>query len=244
MILRRYLLLGFLALVQSGLAVAGERLVFSAVEGSITVEIARRVLTRAYERLDIPIEIRELPGARALYYSNSGQTDGEAFRVAGIEKRYSNLRRIDVPIFTNSLYLFVKEGREFSVNGWESVPPDYRVGYQRGIQIIEKNTLRHCIRTHRARHTSQLFAMLKFGRVDAIIAGGDQTVLSAQELRRDHIVQLQPAIDSHPLYHYVHVNQADLIPRITAVLREMEAGGELRRIQQEVEAAYSPSRCP
>jgi polar amino acid transport system substrate-binding protein len=218
----------------------GKTLVFSAVEDAITVETARRVLERAYQKIEISIEIRELPGTRGLFYSNAGQTDGEAFRVEEIEKSYTNLCRIEVPIFTNCLYLFVKKGREFSVDGWASIPPDCRVGFQRGVQIIEKNTQAHQIKTERARHADQLFTMLKYDRVDAVIAGGDQFARQGGKLERDNIIQLRPPVHSHPLYHYLHISHADLIPQITEVLREMLADGELQRIQKEVEAEQHP----
>ncbi len=226
-----WILTGLLA----GPALAGNSLVFSAVEDSVTAEIARRVLECAYQQIGISIELRELPGARGLYYSNAGQTDGEAFRVEGIEQTFTNLCRIEVPIATNCLYLFVKQGREFPVDGWAGIPADCRVGFQRGVQIIEKNTQAHQIQTERARHADQLFTMLQYGRVDAVIAGEDQAARRGGKLARDQIIQLSPPVHSHPLYHYVHISHAGLIPQITEVLREMQAAGELQSIQKEVE---------
>lgn len=228
---------GLLILLLSHWVPAQQTLVFSAVEETLTAKIAQRILKNAYQKIGITAEIQELPGTRGLIYSNGAITDGEAFRIAGMEQNFPNLCRIEVPICTHSLYLFVKKGREFNVNGWASIPKDYRIGHQSGIQIIEKNIQQHQIRAEPVRFSGQLFTMLEFGRVDAVIEGKYQRVLSAQELEAENMVRLEPALHSHPLYHYLHVKHAALIPQITAVLREMQRSGELLLIQEKVIAA-------
>jgi polar amino acid transport system substrate-binding protein len=236
--LKPIILIGCLMLLLPYVALAQQTLVFSAVEETITAKITQRILQEAYQKIGITTEIQELPGIRGLMYSNSGQTDGEAFRIEGIEKKYPNLCRIEIPICTHSLYLFVKKGRELTVNGWESIPTGYLVGHQRGIQVIEQNAQLYQIKTEQVRHAAQLFTMLQFDRVDAIIEGKYQTILSPRQLDTGHIVQLHPAIQSSPLYHYLHVKHADLIPQITAVLQKMKSNGELQKIENEVIAAY------
>ena len=239
---RRINLVWILAFSLASASVAQKTLVLSAVEEGLTVAVAERILKEAYQKIGITLEIRALPGSRGLFYSNTAHTDGEAFRIEGIDKDYPNLCRIDIPIFTNSLYLLVEKGREFTVDGWDSIPKGYRVGYQRGVQVIKNCTLEHRIETEQARNAGQLFTMLKFGRVDAVVAGQYQISASAEKIEREHMVQLQPAVHSHPLYHYLHVKHAGLIPRITAVLREMQSRGELQQIRKEVEAAHSQAQ--
>ncbi len=229
-------LIWILILSPLNIAIAQEKLIFSAVEETIPAKITKHILTEAYRKIGISIEIRELPGARGLFCSNTAQTDGEAFRIAGIEKDYPNLCRIEVPVTSNSLYVVVKKGREFPVNGWESIPENYRVGYQRGVRITEKSLRKNQIKTEAARHISQLLNMLEFDRVDAIIEG-EQHGQNTEELERRNMVQLKPAIHLHPLYHYLHVKHADLIPEITAALQEMKTSGELQKIQEDVIAA-------
>lgn len=227
----RQWLMVFAALALCSRVGAEEKLVFSAVEGTVTAEVARRVLAEAYAEVGIEIEIRELPGARALFQSNMGQTDGEAFRVAGVETNFPNLCRIEVPICSHSLYLFVREGDEFDVQGWASIPAGYRIGHQRGVQVVEKNARARQLATEPARNAGQLVAMLRHDRVDAIIEGPHQAALSPAALRLAKITRLEPAIHSHPLYHYIHKKHAALAPRITEVLRAMRKDGRLERIE-------------
>ena len=49
------------------------------------------------------------------------------------------------------------------------------------------------------------------------------------------ITLLQPPIQRDNLYHYLHSKHAALVPKITAVLQEMEEEGLIQRIKEELE---------
>ena len=229
------LIMIFLILVKSVLGYAQDTLVFSAVAGTRPVKIVGEVLRRAYQKIGIRVELLELPGKRGLMYSQAGNTDGDAFRTREIEKEYTNLKRIDVVVSTDEMYLFVKRGNEFPVKGWESISKEIIVGYQRGVQFAEKNTLKYDINTQPGDSSSQLFQMLAAGRVDAIIVGSEAGCNVIKEHDFQEIVRLDPPIHTSVLYHYLHKKHDHLVPKITAVLKEMEASGELLMIQENAE---------
>ena len=57
------------------------KLVFSTIEGSVNAEVSSQVMIEAYKRIGVEIEILALPGKRTLIVSNSGELDGELFRL-------------------------------------------------------------------------------------------------------------------------------------------------------------------
>lgn len=226
-----------LALMYQPVLVAAQgTLVFSAVEETHPAKTVGEILRRAYQRIGIQIEILELPGKRGLIYSNGGETDGEVCRTEGIGAEYTNLRRIDVAVRVDEMYLFVKRGNEFSVEGWESISKDIIIGYQRGVNFIETNTAKYGIKTWPANNSEQLFKMLAAGgRVGAIIDGFTMGSRIIKEHGLQEIVRLNSPIHTSVLYHYLHKKHAHLVPQITAVLKEMEVSGELQEISQNAE---------
>lgn len=214
---------------QAVFASAQGTLVFSAVEKTRSTKNVVEILRRAYQKMDIRVEIAELPGKRGLIYSNEGKTDGEAFRIIGIEEEFTNLRRIDVVVGEDQMFFFVKRGHEFPVEGWESVPKDIIIGYQRGVKFIEANTEKYGLKTQPADSSEQLFKMLSAGdRVDAIIDGFPEGSRIITDYGLQEIIRLNPPIQTVVLYHYLHKKHAHLLPKVTTVLKEMEVAGELQ----------------
>lgn len=225
----------------SALVYAQESLVFSAIEQTRPVKTVGEVLRRAYQKIGIRIEILELPGIRALKYSDGGETDGEVCRKQGIEKEYTNLIPIDVAVTADEMFLFVKRGNEFEfeVDGWESIPKGTVIGYQRGVKFVEKNTMKYSIEAHDVRSADQLFTMLDLGRVGAVISGSEMGSKVIKEHNLQEIVRLNPQIHTAVLYHYLHKKHAHLVPEITAVLKEMKDSGELQKIMENQELSQS-----
>ena len=117
---------------------AQEKLVFTTFPSPGISLVFERVLRKAYQRIGITVEFRELPGERAIQIANEGKADGEAGRADVITKRYTNLVKIPVPIFLGKIVVFSKNV-ELPVNiGWKSLKP-YRIGTLIGYIYIESN---------------------------------------------------------------------------------------------------------
>lgn len=215
---------------------AQDGLVFSGVEGAYPIHSVGKVLRRAYQKIGIQVAIRQYPGLRGLLYSDGGVVDGEAFRIEGIEKEYSNLIRIKIPVQIDDMYLYVKQGKEFTVKGWDSIPKSYYLGYVRGVKFIEYAVAKHDLRAETVSNYNQLFLKLELDRSDGVVAG---IFLGKRYFERNQltdIVRLSPPIHKSYLYHYLHKKHGDLVPRITSVLKKMEAGGEIELIKEQVAA--------
>lgn len=222
----------FTLVLKSALVYAQDNLVFSAVERTHTAKFVGETLRKAYQNIGIRIEIIEFPGERGLKYAHEGETDGVLFRTQEIEKKYTNLERINVPVRVDEMYLFVKRGNEFPVEGWESISEETVIGYQRGVKFVQNNSEKSGIKTYPVTSSVQLFKMLNYGRVDAIISGSTAGSRLIKEYDCQDIVRLDPPIHTSVLYHYLHKRHAYLVPKITAVMNEMKERGEFQMIEE------------
>jgi polar amino acid transport system substrate-binding protein len=219
---------------------AQEKLILSVIEGTPPAKAVSEILRQAYSQLGIQLKFQYFPALRGLVYSNKGETDGEAFRVDGIEKEYPNLVRVDVAVRMDLMYLFVKKGKGFVVNGWGSIPKEYSLCYQRGIKFAEYAVVEYGLQAETVETTEQLFRKLQRDRNDVILAGGSEGAQLISQLQYDNIIRLAPPIYTTYLYHYLHREHADLVPKITAVLEKMETRGEIEKIRDQVESEVNP----
>lgn len=214
-------------------AVASGKLTFSTFPGSGMSRVVAEVLDEAYATLDISIDIVELPAQRALQLADDGEFDGEAGRLAAIERSTNNLLRVPVPVFEMTAYVYTKNA-DFTVEGYESLRP-YRIGILRGYKHAERMVadMDHVV----VPEFGQLFAMLESDRVDVVVLNE----LDAREALADSgltdIRALQPPINKAPLYHYLHAKHADLVPRISEALEAMERAGRIAEIANGWEPA-------
>lgn len=212
-----------------GLVQAQGKLVFSGIQGSVNSDISFAVLKRAYKKLGYDVEFIPLPGERALQRSNSGQVDGELFRIGNLQKRYPNLLQVPTSINVLEGIAFSRD-KTLALNGWKSLSP-YRIGIQGGIKFAERGTQK--MKPVVVDTNAQLFKMLNAGRIDIAVAARVNGLVTMNKLGLQNVHVLQPALQEYPLYHYLHSKHAPLVPRLDAVLSEMHASGEIARFRQD-----------
>lgn len=208
---------------------AYEILKFSGIEGSLNTEISRRVLAEAYRRIGIEIVVEKAPAERSLRLASNGLSDGELFRIDGIEKKYKNL--IKIPVAINELEAVVFTHRnDIQVQGWQSLAK-YRVGIRRGIKFSEQGTKGMAVLI--ANRNQDLFGALQRERIDIAIINrvNGLQLLSQQDLSPIH--PIQPAIEKYPLYHYLHKKFSHLAPQLTQELEFMEKSGRITEIRHD-----------
>jgi len=230
---RRFIFLMLVVLIQP--TYAQESLVFSTVEGgSRGSKVCGEILRVASQRLGIDMNTWELPGARSLIMANHGSVDGELARIKDIETKYPNLIRIQVSCLDESIYLFVKSGKEFPVDGWGSIPPNYVIGHRLGAKFIEHAATQFVIETAPVYSPKQMVTLLDKGRVDGIIGTPEHIGGIISKLGIKGVVMLESPVHTVCLYPYLNKKHAQLIPMLTAVLKEMEVSGEIQKIQERI----------
>jgi len=200
------------------------------LEEDPATSIAERVVTEAYRRLGLSLQVRHLPGERSLRSANSGDTDGELYRKLGMERDYPNLVIVPVALLTYEIVIFT-QGTHFVVNGWESLRP-YTIGYVKSIKIVEQNT--QGMRVEVASTLRQAFLKMTMGRSDVVVANKNSGLAVLKELNLTDIKVLSPSLATFPVFHYLHKKHAALVPRLTAVLQQMQKEKTIDTLQKSV----------
>jgi len=193
--------------------------------------ICDRVMLEAFRRLGMTLKIARLPSERALVNVNESIDDGNYSRVEGLDKQYPNLIRVPEEIakfefvaFTGSL--------KFRTEKWDSLKP-YNVGIVTGWKILENNVLgtKSLVKVNDA---AILFNLLKQDRADLVVYDRRQGVLVLKKLNMHGIHVLEPPLAIKSMYPYLNVKHKELVPRLTATLREMKKDGTYANIVDEV----------
>ncbi|MEJ2374409.1 MAG: transporter substrate-binding domain-containing protein [Pseudolabrys sp.] len=196
-------------------------------------DAAAAIIREAYQKLGIAIVFKILPGERSLQLSNDGVIDGELVRIAGIKKIYTNLIRIPVSHVTAEQMAFGRDAT-IVINGWQSLAP-YKIAFHRGYKVAEENTKN--MNRYETRTDEAAFRMVASGRMDLALANRFTGETIIHDLKLTNVVMLRPPVEVDPLFHYLNKKHADLVPQITAVLRRMEADGEIKAIRQRYGAS-------
>ncbi len=211
------------------MAFAQKEIVLTGVENMYLTRISEPVLAEAYRQLGIKITTRLAPGERALVEANDGRVDGDLNRKTGLEQKYQNLIMVPVSVVPADWVVFTKQVK-FAVKGWKSLQP-YSVVLQRGLRVAVDATkgMNQTIVTS----MEQMFKMLADGRVEIAVATRIEGLLFVKKLGLKGIMVLEPSLQKIPLYHYLHKKHTQLVPKLTAVLQDMEQKGKIKEIQEQ-----------
>jgi polar amino acid transport system substrate-binding protein len=196
------------------------------------------LLRQAYGRLGMEIEEVDIPSERGLRMSNEGLLDGEVARVEGLEQTYPNLIRVPVAVLATSVEAIAIDP-SIRVSKWEDLRR-YSLCIPHGIKAIELPTAG--MNAYTVNSGQQIIKMLKVKHCQVgVIASA--TWADYEDLDWSGIRPVG-RLGSFPLYHYLHKRHADLVPRLSAVLKQMRAEGVIAKIQKTTddEAVAARSR--
>jgi polar amino acid transport system substrate-binding protein len=233
MISRRHAALA-LACTGSPLALAGEppMRISTLLEADPSMQVAERVLREAYRQLGRELEVLSMPGERSLLSANNGDTDGELYRRAGIDRLYPNLVHVPVALMQYEIVAFARRA-DVRVAGWESLRP-YRLGFVKGIKVIEENT--QGMQLEPVATLQQAFVKMDLGRSDLVLSNRLSGLASLRQHGIKGVRVLAPPLASFPVFHYLHVKHEALVPPLTDVLQGLERSGFILRTCEAVAA--------
>ena len=207
-------------------------LTIAGVQGFSEDEAGTVILKEAYRRIGIKIIIRRFPAKRALITANEGKYDGDLQRIDAVKDLYKNLIQVRPAINYFEASVFSAR-HDFEVKGWESLRP-YRIGIIRGMKFAEANT-KGMNRIETSSYEA-LLKMLDSGRVDVGILPRVNGLFQRIKWATQNVHELRPALFRIDLYHYVHRKNIDLVPRLSAAIRNMQEQGELATMREEANA--------
>ncbi|XYK81915.1 MAG: substrate-binding periplasmic protein [Labrenzia sp.] len=199
----------------------------STIENSPLTKIAEIIMTQAYERLGIPVEIYPTSGNRSLVLSSSGKVDGELVRIGAVKDHYPTLVQVPVPNMEleGVVYVRAADKDRIAIEDLSTL----RVGYLEGIVQAEQFT-QGFENLWAAQSETETFRLLAAGRLDAVVSDQIDGALAIAELGLTNVVPLGRAFQVEPMFHYLHEKHAALAPQLASVLADMRGSGELEKI--------------
>lgn len=191
-------------------------------------EIFRRIGIEA-------VAVQYAASERAMINANNGIDDGVAMRIAGLEKIYPNLMRVNEKVIDNEFVAYATRV-ELATTGFD-VFKDYHVGYISGWKVFE-SALPSDTAVTRAKDAAQLFTLLANNRADMVLF---------ERWQGNHILQergikahmLRPPLVSTEMFMYLHKRHAHLLDAAARALRAMKADGSYQRIAAQSLPDYS-----
>jgi len=180
------------------------------------------IAREAFKRLDITLETVRLPAERALLNANSGITDGEMSRIAGLNSKYTNLIQVNEKIMDWEFVVFSK--REIELNKkWQSLIP-YTVSIINGWKILEKN-VPASVNLTKVKNPKQLFGMLKLQRSDLIIyeKWGGMYYLKSKKIK--DVKLIHPPLIVKEMFIYLNKKHTELAIKLAGVLKSIKDDG-------------------
>ena len=205
-----------------------DEFVFAGRPNFLVGDIAADVLRVAYRRLGHTIKIEVLPAKRALAEANEGRFDGELARLVHVTKEYTNLRVVPVPVSAIRISVFSADPA-VKISSWEDTK-NYHAGAVIGFRYIESKIAGQ---RHTKTPTSlSLYRMLESGRVDIAIDSSLRGLKTIQQNGIKGVHLLSPPIEIVSEFHLLHKSKEYLIPKLTAILQDMENKGEIAKIYE------------
>ena len=183
------------------------------------------VAIEAFRRAHLELRLEKLPAERALLLSNSGVSDGELNRLAGIETQYPNLIR--VPEKLGDWY-FAAFSKDASIPGNIDAIRGRTVGLIRGWKIYE-SALAGAKDVITVDDPDQLFRLLQLDRIEVALYERLMGLAYIKEHAINGVRDLEPPLVTRETFIHLHHRHADLVPAFTAALRAMKQDGTYQR---------------
>lgn len=198
----------------------------------------RAVLGRALQTLGLAVSFKALPLRRSLRMTEQGQLDGETLRIRNVVQDHPTLLLVPVAIATVRVVGYVRQHTPAPTD-WPALAR-LRVGYPRGIVLIE-NLLAAVPHKLEATTHADLLRLLRSEAIDIALltqAAGEPEPDAGQMAG---LATLPSPLSVTPLHPLLHARHRELLPRLTAVLQQMEDSGESARLRASAwGAAPSP----
>lgn len=197
------------------------------------------IYTEAFARLGFTFAYKVYPSKRCSIIANAGEVDGEPQRVADYAKTYSNMIRVDEPVFTNRVVAFASNA-SIQLDGWDSLRGmNYRVDYRIGSRVAEQELLKRVspAQVSAVPSVEQILKKLKTHHTDVFVDAEWLVIplLQTAEFKDSGIVQVG-IMSSDYSYPFLHKKHARLVPKLAEVLKQLKKEGVYDRLLEQATA--------
>lgn len=207
----------------------------------------RRAYQEAFRRLGLPLEVELMPAQRVTAMVDSGGVDGQFGRVRAYGDTHPEQMRVEEAFYEVGFALWasnpggdapVGNAPALTLQRLQDLTASNLIGvYRRGVELCERSLspLVPAERLFSVAAEHDALRMLMAGRVDYFceIDAALQNALQSPEFKGAAVRPLFTIGDRIGIYPYLAKKNADLAPRLAAVLKAMKAEGVLERYRQE-----------
>jgi len=208
----------------------GQALRIAQLENTPDHILGGMLLETIYKKANIPLELVMIPSARALIQSSSGKVDGELERIFKLADSYPTLLRVPTPFTYFEPAAFATDSK-IKIQGWHALQ-DYKVAMVRGMKFAELG-LKGFKQVQQVTGSDQLFNMLSAGRADIIVSARFNGLYQISKFNLYKVKQLNPVLDRHDLFHYLHIKHKNLVPVIDSAIVSMTKNGQLAKLRKQ-----------
>ena len=179
----------------------------------------QKVIKELYKRLNIKIELKNVHATRSLIMSNSGKADGELIRTKIIEKKFTNLIRVNFPIDKIRFWALTLNTKINNVKISELM--NKSIAFKRGFLILEK-IFKNNKKANRLTNSEQIYRMVLNKRSDfgLILSRTFENPVMNAEYKKIRIINTN--IPDINLFHYINRKHKKLEPKMVQILKKME----------------------
>ncbi|PXX50491.1 MULTISPECIES: substrate-binding periplasmic protein [Aquitalea] len=228
-----------LACMLSNIAHASGTVTISVIQNDPVDAVGFRIIKEAYRRIGMTALASPLPSKRAIAAADSGSNDGDAIRAEGMEIQYPHLLRVPEPVMSIDTYAFTTQAEGLEIKGWNSLR-GHQVCIRQGIFLQEAKT--NQLLVSHVVTIADAIRMLIAGRCD-VATLSKWAWLEIAEMHAGNIRQLQPALASNRMYHYLNIRNAHLLAPLAQALQQMKADGTMTILENKdkevIEAAMT-----
>ena len=185
------------------------------------------VIRKILQEADIDSELNVMPGGRSISIANSGELDGEIWRIKAIQNENSNLIPVPTPIYFIKFWAYyLNDG---TVIQKEEDLRGKTIGVMRGAVVTENYLKNLDAEIIRAKNPAIMVELLERRRVDIVLG----TWRFPNRMNQaGNVGKLEAPVITEPIYIWLHKKHRDLIPAIDAVIRDWG----IERIHREIDS--------
>ncbi len=196
------------------------------------------VYTKIFNNLDIDVDFKSMPIARASIMLSRGEIDGEPGRIYEYSEIYPNTIRVEEPVFYMTVASFSSINSNLIINSWADIKEkNLSVAYPRGMQMAKIN-LENTTPLKDIIDVSEVKLGLKLittGRVDIYVDDLNAIlgIINISEPALGDGIKQVGVLDKVPLYMYVHKKNAGMVKELEVEIKKLKDEGVIEKFRKK-----------
>ncbi len=201
---------------------AGTCLKIGVASGAVSSPAVARITDRVFSLAGTCAEILSMPNNRLAAMTDSGELDGEAFKVSTYVEQHPALVAVPTPVYSFAGNLYWPGGTG------EPRGPEIIVGVMLGQFWPKEAAAKNDLSTFEVRSYDQMIEMTRSGRLQGFIMAAD--AFSVFKPRYDFLDSYKTKqVADVPLHLVVAKGHLDLVPALDQAIKTLKARGDIER---------------